>query len=332
MLKIGIMGTGHMAQKMAVTVQKMRLSGYREVILSAVSSREKEKAEKFAARFEIPNAYGSYERMLSGSETELAYVATPLACHDFHVRMCLENGKHVLCEKPMAVSQAQAERMFALAEERRLFAAEAMWTRYMPMRRIIRDAVWSGKAGEPVSLSASLCYSVSHKKRLMDMSLAGGALMEVGVYPLHFSDMVFGQPKVRAVVPQQEGGGPDLLEAFILQHEGGQLSVLSSGIACTQGRTGTVGCRAGYYLADNINNPMKLEVYDSSHRCREVLKAPPQITGLEYEVMEAADAINRQKTEPASMSHADTLRMLGVLDIIRQKMNLKYPCEEQGEQ
>ncbi len=177
-MKIGILGAGSIAHSMAKTVSRMEGTE-----LYAVASRSIGKAEDFARQYQIPKAYGSYQEMAEDPAVDLVYVATPHSHHYAHVRLCLEHGRNVLCEKAFMVNSSQAREVVRLAREKRLLLAEAIWTRYMPSRALIREAVDSGIIGEVTSLTANLGYVVKHKERLIRSDLGGGALLDLGVYP-----------------------------------------------------------------------------------------------------------------------------------------------------
>lgn len=161
----------------------------------------------------------------------------------------------------------------------------------------------------------------------MDPKLSGGALLEVGVYPLNFSDMVFGSSKLVSAFGIKDHQGLDMQETFTLTHENGVISVLSSGIISTSARCGNIGCEDGYVQIDNINNPSKVEVYNLNHQLKEIFYAPGQITGLEYEVKEAVECIKSNRRESQSMPQKDTIRMMALLDEIRAQLKISYPCE-----
>ncbi len=185
-LKVGIMGTGRIASVLAETMVQMP-----EVCLYGAASRSLEKAEDFAARFSIKKAYGSYEELAADSEIQLIYIATPHSEHSRNARLCLEHGKHVLCEKSFAANYSQAKEMIDLAQEKNLMITEAMWVRYMPMADTLKEVLASGIIGEPMTLTANLAYLVSDKHRIVAPELAGGALLDVGVYTLNFASLVF---------------------------------------------------------------------------------------------------------------------------------------------
>ena len=192
-MKLGILGAGGIASTMAKTV-----AGMKDVEAYAVAARDLERARVFAQKYEVKKAYGSYEEMLADDEVELVYIATPHSHHYLHAKMCLEAGKHVLCEKAFTVNAEQAQKLFDLAKEKKLLITEAIWTRYMPSRKLINDIIESGVIGEVTAVTANLSYTVSHVERIRKPELAGGALLDVGVYPINFASMVLGD-KVKDV-------------------------------------------------------------------------------------------------------------------------------------
>ena len=153
MMKMAIMGAGAIANKMAATITKME-----KVEAYAIAARDKERAEIFAGQYGFARAYGSYEEMLEDPQVDLVYIATPHSHHYKCVKMCLEADKNVLCEKSFTVNAEQARELFSVAHEKKLFLTEAIWTRYMPSRKMINDIINSGVIGEVTSLPRNLGY------------------------------------------------------------------------------------------------------------------------------------------------------------------------------
>ena len=213
-MKVGILGAGGIARKMANTLAGMeRAQGY------AVASRNLEKAEAFAKEWNIPKAYGSYEEMLEDEQVDLVYVATPHSHHYEHVKLCLDHGKHVLCEKAFTVNADQAREVLSMAEEKGLLLTEAIWTRYMPSRKMVKDLAESGVIGKVTSLTANLGYSLRGVARMEEPGLAGGALLDLGVYPLNFAAMVFGdQVKSMESTVVKSDKGVDLENSIMTVH------------------------------------------------------------------------------------------------------------------
>lgn len=330
MINMGFIGAGGIAQIMAETINGMNAAGDRKVCLYAAAAREKARAEAFAETYGFQKAYGSYEEMLSDESVTLVYIATPHSHHYEHIKLCLAYGKHVLCEKAFTANAAQAEEVLKLAEEKGLLLTEAIWTRYMPSRQMINDVIASGKIGTPQMLSANLAYRILQNRRITDPALAGGALLDVGVYPLNFADMVFGGDIVRMDSSvQMFETGVDKKESITLQYADGRMSVLCAGTDAISDRQGIVYGDEGFLIVENINNPQSISVFNGRGASvpAEVIRVPAQITGYEYEVGSCARAISEGRTECPEMPHTDTVRMLKLMDKLRADWGMKYPFE-----
>lgn len=326
-MKIGILGAGRIAGIMAETIRGMEEAGMGAVELYAVGARELSRARAFAEREGVKKAYGSYEELLSDPELELVYIATPHSHHYEHIKLCLEHGKHVLCEKAFTANANQAQELLDIARKKGLLLTEAIWTRYQPMRKIIRELVDSAVSGKPRTLTANLSYAISEKERIMAPELAGGALLDVGVYTLNFAEMVFGRAeKVQAVCTMTETG-VDETDCIFLSWADGRAAVLNSGIMAISDRRGIIYCTDGYIEVENINNPQSVRAYNANRELIRELHCPEQITGYEYEVLEAVETIRKGGTECPSMPHEETLHIMSLMDEIRGQLGLRYPFE-----
>ena len=327
MLHIGLLGAGRIAAVMAQTIRSMNESGSRDLCLYAVAARDLPRARDFAARHGAERAYGSYEEMLADPAVDLVYIATPHSHHYDHAMLCLSHGKHVLCEKAFTVNAAQAQEVTRFARERGLLITEAIWTRYQPMRRLLTDILASGAIGRPRLLTANLGYAVTGKERIVRPELAGGALLDVGVYALNFAEMAFGRADgVQAACVKSEEG-VDLADSVTLTWADGRMAVLTAAIHAVSDRYGAIYGSDGYLMVENINNPQAIRVYDREHRLVSEILCPPQLTGYEYEVREAADCIREGRLECPSMPHGETVHMMALMDHIRAQMALRYPFE-----
>ena len=323
-LKVGILGAGHIAQKMATTLLEMK-----EAELYAVAARELSKAERFADEFRAQKAYGSYEALADDPDIDLIYVATPHSHHFGPARMCLLKGKPVLCEKAFTANAREAEELIRISQEKQVYLAEAIWTRYMPFSRIIRELTESGIIGKPMMLTASLGYPIAHKERIVRLELCGGALYDLGVYPINFALMTFGNDleKVTSTCVKNETG-VDMQNSITFTYRDGRMAVMQTTAFCASDRQGIISGDKGYLVIDNINNPQLAVVYNAEHQETARYTCPPQITGFEYQVLEAAEAIRRGDIEPASMPHAETLRVMKMLDSLRQEWGIRFPMDE----
>ena len=275
-MKVGILGAGRIAATMART-----LNGMKEAEAYAVASRSLEKAEAFARANHVEKAYGSYEEMLADPTVDLVYIATPHSHHYDHAMLCLSHGKHVLCEKAFTVNAAQAQELTRFARERGLLITEAIWTRYQPMRHFLTDILDSGAIGQPRMLTANLGYAVTDKERIIQPQLAGGALLDVGVYALNFAEMAFGRAAGVQASCLKSDQGVDLADSITLTWPDGRMAVLTAAIHSVSDRFGVIYGSDGYLMVENINNPQAIRVYDRAHRLVSETLCPPQLTGYE---------------------------------------------------
>ncbi|MBR6178833.1 MAG: Gfo/Idh/MocA family oxidoreductase [Bacteroidales bacterium] len=320
---IGILGTGWIADKMATT-----LAGMTTARAYAVASRTTEKAEKFAAQFSIPKAYGNYEALADDPEVDLIYIATPHSHHFENTKMCLLKNKPVLCEKAFTVNTPQAEELIRIANERKVFLAEAIWTRYQPMRQMINNVINSGVIGKLQMLSANLCYPNIALQRMYDPALAGGALLDLGVYVLNFADMFFGDD-IKSISSHciKYPTGVDIQESITIEYNDGRIAVLWSSQLAKSDRQGIISGTDGFVIVENVNNPQSYAIYNQDYQLVKKVDCPPQITGYEYQVDCCIRAINQGKIEPDEMPHADTLRIMRQMDALRKEWGVKL-CDE----
>ena len=325
-MRIGLLGAGGIAGSMARTV-----AGMEGVENYAVASRDPEKAQEFARAFGMEKAYGSYEEMLADDQVDLVYVATPHSHHHEWTIAALNAGRNVLCEKAFAANARQAEEMIALAAEKRLLLAEAIWTRYMPSRRMIREIVDSGEIGEIRTVCSNLGYPISHVPRLIRPELAGGALLDLTVYTLNFTSMVLGDGytgMTAVMVPTETG--VDGQDSVILTYPGGKMASMFTTIYSQTDRRGVVLGTKGFIDVVNINNPEKISVWTGGadgFRLRRELTPPPQITGYEYEVEACRKALEEGRTECPEMPLSETLEIMRQMDEIRSRFGIVFPFE-----
>lgn len=323
MLHVGILGAGSIAGTMAKTLGLME-----GACAWAVASRDKARAEAFARDYGVDRAYGSYEEMLADPKVDLVYIATPHSHHLEHGLLCLDHGKPVLCEKAFTANAAQARELIARAEEQKIFLTEAIWTRYMPSRKIIDSILASGELGEITGLTANLGYAMTHKERLVKPELAGGALLDVGIYPLNFASMVLGDNvEEMTSVCVKHPTGVDGQETIVLRYPGGVLATLHAGMYAPTEQYGIVYGTKGYLIAYNINNIDRLAVFDEKRQLVREMKVPQQITGYEYEVLACKHALEIGALECAEMPHSGTIRMMERMDALRAQWGVRYPFE-----
>ena len=323
MLRVGILGAGKIAGIMARTLREME-----NVQAWAVASRERERAEEFARTYGIERAYGSYEELVEDPAVDLIYVATPHSHHAEHCLLCIEHGKPVLCEKAFTANAAQARQVLARAEERGVFLTEAIWTRYMPSRRMIDDLIGEGALGEVVSLTANLGYPLTHVERIMEPALAGGALLDIGIYPLNFASMVLGD-EVEDVTSAcvKTSTGVDAQSSIVLRYRDGKMATLHTTVLAATEQYGIIYGTKGYLIAHNINNIDRISLFGPDRSLRREITEPKQITGYEYEVEACRRALETGALECPEMPHAQTLCMMEQMDALRRDWGVRYPFE-----
>ncbi len=322
-MKVGILGAGRIAATLAETMNKMP-----EVECYGVASRNLEKAEVFVKDHGFQHAFGSYEDMLADQEVKLIYIATPHSHHYQHIKMCLNAGKHVLCEKSFTVNEKQAAEVLRMAKEKNLLLTEAIWTRYMPSRKIIDDLLAEKVVGDVRKMTANLNYPLLEKERIVKPELAGGALLDVGIYPLNFAYMHFGDgiKKIHSAA-QMTDAGVDGENGMLLLYDDGRMAVLNSGIHGKSDSQGVFYGSKGCMIVENINNPEAIKIYDTEANLVREVKVPEQISGYEYEILETISCIEEGKSECPSMPHTETLKMMRVMDELRASWGMKYPEE-----
>ncbi|MGE4484821.1 MAG: Gfo/Idh/MocA family protein [Oscillospiraceae bacterium] len=324
---VAIIGAGIIARQMSET-----LVGMENAVPYAIASRDPDKAKAYQAEYGFKKAFGSYEEMLSDPDIDLVYIATPHSHHAQHAMMCLEAGKPVLSEKAFAANAKQAKEVLAMSREKNIYVGEAIWPRYMPMRKTICDFIGSGRLGKPISLMANLGYNVfGNGPRLREPSLAGGALLDVGVYALTFASILFGDDvKNISASAIMADNGVDASDSIYLEYCDGKTATLFDSIIAFTDRKGLIHMEDGCAVIENINNFESLtawKVEGKTRRIIEYIERPKQITGFEYEVQSAFDAIAAGRTESPEMPHSEIIRIMEQMDDIRSKIGLIYPFE-----
>ena len=326
-MKIGILGAGNIAATMADTIREMKKQGD-DVELYAIGSRTQAKADRFAINTGCKKAYGSYEDLLKDPFIDLVYIATPHSEHYQNMLLCLKYEKPVLCEKAFTANVEQAQRILMMAELKGVPVTEAIWTRYMPMRKMIRDLLEEGVIGEVRTLTANLSYQIYDKHRIHQAELCGGALLDVGVYPMNFAEMVFGHPDRITATAFMSEDGVDESDSITYTDRDGRTAVLTCGTRAISDRQGIIYGDNGYMIVENINNPERIHVYNLMREEVRTIECPEQISGYEYEVRELMETIRSGKTECPSMPHRETLHMMKELDMIRSQIGYRFPFEK----
>lgn len=323
MFNVGIIGAGWIADKMAISLAP--LCDYRVL---AIASRSLEKAQAFASQYGIQKAYGSYEELVQDADIDLVYIATPHSHHYDHALLAINAGKPVLVEKAFTANVRQAKEVLEAAKQKGVFITEAIWTRYMPLSHKVKELMDSGIIGEPRVLTATLCYMMENKERIVRPELCGGALLDLGVYSLNFARMYFGTDIVKTVTNCILGPtGMDMQESMSLTYANGRMANLQSGALCLNDRQGIISGTEGYIRVDNINCPELIEVYRNYELVERIERPADMVTGYEYQVMECKRCMDEGLLESPMMPHEETISIMQQMDDMRKEWGVKYPMD-----
>lgn len=319
MINIGILGCGWIAEAMASTLQKMD-----NVCSYAASSRDIKKANSFVEKFNMVKAYGSYEEMVKDPNIHLIYIATPHSHHYKHATLCLNNNKHVLCEKAFMVNEIEVKDIISLAKSKNLLIVEAMWTRFTPLAKELKNCL--NLIGDIKNIEADLFLDIAHVERLYNPNLAGGVTLDLGVYAISFLNLVTSN-KILSIESKAElfDTGVDKFMYIDIKLENIDAK-LSCGCNSYKNQGLILGTK-GSIKVSNITNFEEIEVYDLNKNIIKTIKKENQITGYEYQVLECIDAIENNKLEVVSMTHQDSINLIKICDEVRKQNNIKYPFE-----
>ncbi|HEY6741724.1 MAG TPA: Gfo/Idh/MocA family oxidoreductase [Lapillicoccus sp.] len=325
-LRWGIVAPGGIANKFAEAVRDFTAG-----TVVAVGSRDAGRAADFAEGHGIPRSYGSYADLVADDEVEAVYVASPHSGHREHALLAINAGKHVLIEKALARNSSEVEDIFAAAQQNRVFAMEAMWTRHLPHMAEVRRRVADGAIGEIVTLAADhgQALDLPNDHRLKSPELAGGALLDLGVYPIAFTVDLLGAPVEVKALGRLTDTGVDGHVSLVLDYGGKTLAVLDTTLwtktpttAVVSGTQGSIEIDGDFYAP----NRTRLRKADRSRTVVEEWGGPID-NGFQFEAAEVARCVADGKQESERMTWASSRAVIGVLDEARRQVGVRYPGE-----
>jgi predicted dehydrogenase len=323
-IRWGILGTGMIAAKFVEGLSELPDA---EVI--AVGSRTQASAQAFADTYHIPHRHGSYEGLASDPDVDVVYVATPHNLHRENSLLCLGSGKAVLCEKPFTINATEAEEIIALARQKRLFLMEAMWTRYMPAMRKIRQLLAGGAIGDVrlVFVEFGFRPPFDPHSRLFDPHLGGGALLDLGIYPITLAWLVLGPPQGITSKATIGSTGVDEQNAIILSYAGGQMALLSSSLQVqTPQEAQIIGTEGRILIHPECWHPTTFTLSQAGKQ-DETTTVPTEGNGYNYEAAEVMSCLRAGKLESDLLPLDESLAIMKLLDQIRAQWGLRYPME-----
>lgn len=320
-----ILGPGNIARKFA-----QDLALVPQARLHAVASRSLANAQAFAAEFGVPHAVGSYEDLLAVPGIDAVYIATPHSEHYAHTLLCLRAGLPVLCEKAFAQNAGQAQEMIRVAREGRVLLMEAFWTRFFPAIAQALTLVAAGHIGEVKHLVADFGFATPYQPagRLFNPALAGGSLLDIGVYPLFISQLFLGVPSAVGAVATFAPTGVDLNCAMSLAYPGGATASLFSTIeAQTENRCVLFGTKGKLHLLGRFHAPTGVQVQLTGEELTQTFSCPAPGLGYHYEAAHVQECLAQGLTESPLLPLDFSLQLMQQLDAVRQHIGLRYPGE-----
>jgi predicted dehydrogenase len=321
-IKWGILGPGRIANAFATALQVAENSE-----LYAVGSRDISKARAFAAEFNIPNAYGSYQELVKDTEIDAIYIATPHNLHLEHTLLVLNHNKHVLCEKPLGVNSKEVKIMMDKAGEKGLFLMEALWIRFLPKFIKTKELVESGAIGDVKLLTASFAFRSDKgpEHRQFNIDLCGGALLDIGIYNIFLSLLLLGKPKKIAASAGLNEQGCDTSCSYSFNYENDTIASMystfiadSPSIAEIHGTTGKIILEQKWFSPGKV----KLLQFNGTE---EVFEFDMKSNGYQFEAEEVASCILACKTQSDLWSLNDSLQLVEIMDTIRKECGIVYP-------
>ena len=324
-IRWGIMGAGRIAGWFSegLTVAE-------GAVRYAVASRTLEKGVAFAETYGYEKAYGSYKELLQDEKVDVVYVATPVREHYACVKACLDAGKHVLCEKALTVNSQQAGELISLAREKKLCLMEAMWTKCQPVFRQIRKWVADGVLGDIQAVDIRFYTAAWKNHRLYKHELAGGALLDLGYYPVTVACSLLGNQPEKIFSHSVIGSSHvDLLDSIVLEYENGKFAHLSCGLGSEKmvslyilGTKGRITMQQEFFF-----QATKAEVLDFDNEVLASFSGPFLKNGYEFEAIEVMECLNQGKTESETVRQDDSFAVMRILDECRRQAGFRFEFE-----
>jgi predicted dehydrogenase len=323
-IRWGILATGWIAD---LFTKDLILTGH---AVTAVGSRSQASADRFAKALGIPTAHGSYEALVADPNVDIIYIATPHPQHISAAKLALNAGKHILVEKAFTLNAAEAAEIVALAQAKGLVVLEAMWTRFLPHMKRIREILKAGMIGEVRSITADHRQKLPDdpKHRLNALDLGGGALLDLGIYPISFAWDVLGKPSAIQATATFRETGADAQVATIFHYANGAIATtLSSSDSAGPNRAAVVGTKGRIEIDAVWYSPTTFRVYDNDNNLVETFDHAVAGRGMQFQADEAERLIAAGLTAGDIMPPSQSVEIMATLDEVRRQIGLHYPGE-----
>ena len=327
-IRWGIIGTGRIARAFAEGL-KFTNNGK----LHGIASRSLASAQSFAQEWDIPSAFGNYQELAESCAIDAVYIATPHSSHAENAILCMKNKKAVLCEKPFAVNSSEVEAMIKTSREMNVLLMEGMWSRFPPLMNQLRDWLNEGKLGDIRTLHADFGFLPKERDpngRLFNLELAGGSLLDLGIYPVSLASMIMGKPTDIQTLANIGPTGVDEQAGWIFSYSNGALAMLLSSLECET--------RQEAFIAGSIGNvrvhkqcwkPQKMTFTETNGEASETIEMPFVGNGFNYEAESFGDLLIQGKKESPIMPLDESLTIMNQMDQIRKEWNLVYPMDKE---
>ncbi len=325
-IRFGIVGTGTIAHRFAQAIKNVEGAE-----LTAVASRTKENAEKFGDEFDIPVRFESYEKMAASDAIDAAYIAVPHSGHIGCSCLMMNNGKHVICEKPMAVNSAEAEEMFRCAKKNNVLLMEAMWARLVPGTLKMLQIVEDGVLGDILAVEGKFCYTMDEDEmdhHVFKPENGGGSLLDVGVYGLNFASWYLGKDVEIIDAQSDMYNGVDSHTCALIKYKNGAIADISSAILLRKPNEGYVYGSKGYAHLRRFYAPQEIDIYLNNGEI-EKISVPYAGNGFEEQIAHFCECISKGLTESPVITPEQTLYITKQMDEIRKITGIVYPQDEQ---
>jgi predicted dehydrogenase len=318
----GIIGPGKIAHKFATALKSLP-----NARIHTIASRSIEKAQSFANQYGAARAFGNYEEMLSDSNLNVVYIATPHSFHFENSLMCLNRGIPVLCEKPVTINSKQLRILIDTARKNNVFLMEAIWTRFLPTIVTTLEVLGSGNLGKIKVIEADFGFKAEYNpaSRLFDPALGGGSLLDIGIYPVFLSLLLSGYPSDIKAVAVKTDTGVDESMAISLGYTDGSIASLHCTFATNTETKAIIYCENGrIQIYPRWFAPSSMQIiYHGRHP--EEIKFTYDQNGYEGEAIEVMQCLNEKLTESPVLSWDFSLKLMKLLDEIRKIAGISYP-------
>lgn len=321
-LRWGILATGVIAKNFAETAARMP-----DIHITAVASRSIDKANAFADAYAIPARHVGVEALASDRSVDIVYVASPHSAHYEEMKLLIAHGKHILCEKSFTTDAKQAAEIYTLAREKGVFVMEAFWTKFIPLYREVERIITSGAIGEIRAVTATYGYVTARQARKFDPQLAGGTLLDIGVYAIGFACMALGyefDAIHSALVMNPEG--TDATDAILLRR-GNAIANLTCAIGANIPTHGAIYGTLGHIDLPDFKNPQRMTLHVDGQPPVEY-DAPFEINGFEYEIREAQSCVLAEKQHSDILTPEQSIAVMRIMDEVRRQNQLRFPFEQ----